>query len=339
MRDNYNVGIAATGMVLPKTCYSNDDIIEKIKSCTKGRDDVPELNSQWIEENIWIKQRYFFSEEETMCDVSVEAIEHALRSAGWDPMDLDFVILSSSSRHADYYSIPSLASRIQEKLKAYNAFAFDMSAACSGWVFAASQATAYIHSGMATRGVVICTEKQFEGLDFSDHRSSVLIGDMAVATLFESQDSAKVKRVYLKGNDEKQLSSIIRLPIFRHSDDGQMAVGYFGLDGRSVFKEGVSAMVGLTQHALESMNASVNDIDWFIYHQANGAMLRMVGRKVGMEDDRNLMNIQKVANTTAGTVPSVLHMYLQDGTIKRGDKVCCVAFGGGLTSGYYIFEY
>jgi 3-oxoacyl-[acyl-carrier-protein] synthase III len=339
MQKNYNVGIAATGMVLPQASYTNDDIINKIKSCTAGRGDIPELNSKWIEENIWIKKRYFFSSDESMKDVSVQAIEQALRSAGWDPMELDFVILSSSSRHADIFSIPSLACRIQEQLKAYNAFAYDMSAACSGWVYAASQATAFIQSGMATKGVVICTEKQKEGLDFTDHRSSVLIGDIAVATLFEKQDAPKVKSLYLRANDEKNLSNIIRLPIFQEMDDGQVGTGYFALDGRAVFKEGVSAMVELTGRALKSNNFEVSDIDWFVYHQANGAMLRMVGRKVGMEDNRNLMNIQEVANTTAGTVPSVLHMYMENGTIKRGDKVCCVAFGGGLTSGYFVFEY
>ena len=118
-----------------------------------------------------------------------------------------------------------------------------------------------------------------------------------------------------------------------------MLHGYFDLDGRTVFKEGVGVMTRLTQFMLSSNNLSVDDVDWFIYHQANGAMLRMVGRKIGMRDERNLMNIQQLANTTAGTIPSVLHMNIENGTIKRGDKVCCIAFGGGLTSGAVIFDF
>jgi 3-oxoacyl-[acyl-carrier-protein] synthase III len=338
MKQHFHVGIAATGMVLPKKCYTNDDIISLIKEKTVGREDVPELNSAWIEENIWIKSRYFFSEDETMCDVSVQAVEQALKTAGWDPMELDFVILSSSSGYADTYSIPSLAGRIQEQLNAFNAFAYDTSAACSGWVYAMTQGVAMIESGIANKGVVICTEKQKQGMDFSNHRSSILIGDVATATLLERQETAKVSSVHLRANNEKKLSSIIRLP-FMETENGALRIGYFALDGRTVFKEGVATMIALTQQTLASNGLQVDDIDWFIYHQANGAMLRMVGRKVGMDDQRNLMNIQKLANTTAGTIPSVLHMHIDDGTIKRGDKICCIAFGGGLTSGSIVFEY
>ncbi len=98
-------------------------------------------------------------------------------------------------------------------------------------------------------------------------------------------------------------------------------------------------MVSLTKKALSDNSLAVDDVDWFIYHQANGAMLRMVGRKIGMKDERNLMNIMQLGNTTSATIPSVLHMYIENGTIKRGDKVCCIAFGGGLTAGSFVFEY
>ena len=351
MRKDFNVGVVSTGMVLPKKCYTNDDIIEKIRAATKDMSGIPELNSQWIEENIWIKTRYFFAEDETLCDVSVKAVEQALAKAGWDPLDLDFVIFSSSSSHADVYSIPSVAGRVQEQLRAFNAFAYDTSAACSGWVYAMSQAVAFIESGIAGKGVVICAEKQEMGMNFTDHRTSILIGDVATATLLQREETPKVSSLHMQANDEKSLSSIIRLPFVARKDgkdltypfaEGEapaLRVGYFALDGRTVFKEGVMTMVTLTKQALMSNGLQVDDVDWFIYHQANGAMLRMVGRKVGMKDERNLMNIQELANTTAGTIPSVLHMYIENGTIKRGDKVCCIAFGGGLTAGYFLFDY
>jgi 3-oxoacyl-[acyl-carrier-protein] synthase III len=340
MKKGFHVGVAATGMVLPSKCYTNDDVLAEINKATEGRDDVPELNSKWIEENIWIKTRYYFSEDETMLDVSTKAVNQALLKAGWDPLELDFVILSSTSTRSDKCSsaIPSLACRVQEKLKAYNAFAYDTAAACSGWVYAASQAIAFIESGVAQKGAVICVEKQRVGLDYSNHRSSILIGDVAAATLFEKQVEPKITSLYMRANDEKNLSNIIRLPFHRYEND-RMCHGHFALEGRSVFKEGVGVMTRLTQLMLSKNELSVDDIDWFIYHQANGAMLRMVGRKVGMKDERNLMNIQQLANTTAGTIPSVLHMNIENGTIKRGDKVCCIAFGGGLTSGSVIFDF
>lgn len=341
MKKNFRAGVAATGMVLPKQCYTNDDIIAEINKATSGRDDVPELNSAWIEENIWIKTRYHFSEEENLVDASVSAVNQALEKAGWSAGDLDFVIFSSVSNHADKNSmiIPSAACLVQERCEAFNAFAYDTSAACSGWVYAMAQATAFIESGMAKRGVVICSEKQRQGLNFADHRSSVLIGDVATATLLERTEQPKTRSLYLKANDERKLSDIISLPYFRELPSGELQTGYFALQGKKVFKAGIMSMFHLTQATLEENQLAVDDVDWFIYHQANGAMLRQVGRKVGMKDERNLMNIQQLANTTAGTIPSVLHMHIENGTIKRGDTVCCIAFGGGLTSGSVLFEY
>ena len=341
MKKNFRAGVAATGMVLPKNCYTNDDIIAEINKATAGRTDVPELNSAWIEENIWIKTRHHFTKEESLIDASVDAVQQALARAGWDAADLDFVILSSVSCHSDENSmvIPSMACQIQEKLEAFNAFAYDTSAACSGWVYGMAQATAFVESGMAKRGVVICSEKQRQGLNFSDHRSSVLIGDVATATLLERTESVKTRSVYLKANDSRKQSDMIRLPYFRELEAGGLNTGYFSLQGKRVFKEGIMSMCRLTKETLVQNEMTVDDVDWFIYHQANGAMLRQVGRKIGMKDERNLMNIQQLANTTAGTIPSVLHMHIEDGTIKRGDTVCCIAFGGGLTAGSMLFEF
>lgn len=339
MNKTFNISVASTGMVLPKTKYSNDDIIEKIENATKDSGDIPKLNSKWIEENIWIKQRYFFNDDENLIDVSIQAVNQALSKAGWKASELDFVIMSSISFHTESSSmvIPSTACIVQDKLGAHNAFAITTSAACSGWVYGMGQGIAFIESGMAKKGVVICSEKQYEGMNFRDHRSSVLIGDVATATLIEASLDSKIQSIVMRSNTKKELSDIIRFPFHGHSRN--LNIGFFALDGRQVFKEGIKTMTSLTMQTLQSNDLSVEDIDWFIYHQANGAMLRQVGRRVGMTDSKNLMNIQELANTTAGTIPSVLHMHINNGTIKRGDKICCVAFGGGLTSGSIVFEY
>ena len=341
MKKDYHAKVAATGIVLPKTCYTNDQIIEKINAATQGRDDVPELRSDWIEENIGIRTRYYFDETESLVDASAKACEQALSQAGWRALDLDFVILCSISSHADKNgaAIPSSACLVQEQLGAYNAFAYDSLAACSGWVYGMAQGVAFIESKMAKRGAVICAEKQSVGLNYADHRSSVLIGDVATVTLLESSEQPQLGAIHLQANDEKKLSSIISLPYFRHDDDGHYQHGHFALKGQAVFKEGIRTMMILTEQALQVNELSLEDVDWFVYHQANAAMLRMVGRKLGIPDEKNLMNIDRLGNTTAGTIPSVLAMYMADGTIKRGDTVCCVAFGGGLTAGSVVFTY
>ena len=340
MKTSYHVGIAATGMILPKRSYTNQDIITYIKQANKDKQ-IPDLKPAWIEDNIGIKTRYFFGEDESLIEVSVKACLQALKKASWDASDLDFVIFSSISTHCDDQAgaIPSSACLVQEKLQAYNAFAYDTSAACSGWTYGLTQGVAHIESGFCKKGVIICSEKQLKGLDFSNHISSVLIGDVATATLLEKSATPKTKSVFLQANTGKQLSHIITLPYFRQTNEQAASVGFFALKGRTVFKEGTQTMVSLTQKALETNKLSVDDIDWFIYHQANGAMLRMVGKKVGIESKKNLQNIEVLGNTTAGTIPSVLHMHLESGLIKRGHKICCVSFGGGLTSGYVVFTY
>lgn len=341
MKTSYHVGIAATGMVLPKRKYSNQDIIERIKKATKDKKEIPELKAEWIEENIGIKDRYFFGDEELLVDVSTQACKQALQKASWQASDLDFIIFSSISTHCETGSmvIPSSACLTQEKLQAYHAFAYDTSAACSGWTYGMAQGIALIESGMCSKGAVICSEKQLKGLDFSNHISSVLIGDIATATLIEKTPQAKIQSVFLQANNKKNLSDIITLPYFSTEENKGDAIGFFDLKGRSVFKEGTQTMTDLTIKALKDNKLTSNDVSWFIYHQANGAMLRRVGKKVGIRDQQNLMNIHQLGNTTAGTIPSVLHMHIENGTIKRDDTICCVSFGGGLTSGSIVLTY
>ncbi len=342
MDKTFSVGVAATGLRLPERSYSNDEVLREISSAQKAAGmDVKELTSAWIEENIGIASRHYFSDDERLVDMSAEATQQALDRAGWDPMDLDFIIFASISMHSEMDSriIPSSACCVQEQLRAYNAFAYDSVAACSGFVYGMAQGVSFIEAGMSQRGAVICAEKQRKGLDFTDHRSSVLIGDAATVTLLEKTSSPKVYSMSLHANDDKQLSDIIHLKFQRQDEEGAMHKGYFGLQGPAVFKEGIRTMALLTLEALAHNHLSVDDVDWFIYHQANGAMLRMVQQKVGFAPEKNLMNIDRLANTTGATIPSVLHMHIENGTIQRGDKICCVAFGGGLTSGSVVFEY
>lgn len=342
MKQHYHARVAATGLRLPENCYSNSDVIEKIHAARQKAGLEPkELTSDWIEERIGIKSRYYFQENESLVDVSVEAVNQALAKAGWQATDLDFVILASISQSSGNNGsiIPATACRIQDALKAYNAFAYDMLAACSGFLYGMAQGVSFIESGMAKRGVVICSECQLPGLNFADHVSSVLIGDVATATLLEYSEAPEVKSMKLQSNQGPGTCDIISLPYHRLDQDGHRQSGHFGLQGKSVFKAGIKTMVDLTHQALQLNGLSHEDVDWFIYHQANGAMLRMVGDIVGFSPEKNLMNIDRLANTTGATIPSVLHMYIENGTISRGDTVCCVGFGGGVTAGNLVFRY
>jgi len=336
----FNVKICGTGMVLPKTVWTNEEVIKKIYEW-KERDNLPnkEIIPEQFEATTQIKERRYFDTNlgEDMISVSIEAAKQALEKSGWDHSTIDFIIFSTVSLCQDgTQKIPSSACKVQYALKAWNcSLAYDMQAACSGWVFAMANGISLIQSKMAKRGIIICTEKQQRGLDYRNEKSSMLIGDAATATLLEWSDTPKIFNVFCRNNLEGMNPNIIRLD-YEICNENESKRGYFSLDGKDVYKLGIENFIKLTY--ANKMGSGIENPDWYIYHQANGAMLEKVAEMAGVPKEKNLMTIQKLGNTTAATIPTVLHTYLENGTIKAGDKISFVAFGGGITMGCIMAE-
>lgn len=336
----FNVKISGTGMFLPKTIWSNQQVINKIYEW-KDKAGLPkkEIIPEQFEATTQIKERRYFNSDlgEDMISVSVNAVNQALEKSGWDPSTIDFIIFSTVSLAEDgTQKIPSCACKVQHEIKAWNcSIAYDMQAACSGWVFAMANGISLIQSKMAKRGIVICTEKQQRGLDYTNEKSSMLIGDAATATLIEWSDTPKIFNVLCKTNQKGMNPNIIRLD-YEVSNEKESKCGYFSLDGKDVYKMGIENFIKLTSE--NKLMSGVHNPDWYIYHQANGAMLEKVAEMANVPKEKNLMTIQTLGNTTAATIPTVLHTYLENGTIKQGDKVSFVAFGGGITMGCIMAE-
>jgi 3-oxoacyl-[acyl-carrier-protein] synthase-3 len=328
MKKNYRVRIASTGIYIPEGIMDNEAMIKRVRANT---DEAEFLTSEWIVERVGIHTRRRCLPHETLVYTNTVAMESALQKANWKAADLDFIILASISTWLEEggMAIPSTACLIQENVGAYNAFAFDMLAACSGFIYGMAQGISFIESGLCTRGAVLCSENHDRGLNYADPKSCILIGDVSTVTLLEKSDEPNVHDMILQANDEKKLSRIIELPFG----------GYFGLHGKQVYKEGVRTMIDITREIITRNGYIIADINWFIFHQANLLMLERVGESLGIPEGHNLMNIVDLANTTAGTIPSVLAQNIDNGTIKRGDKIVFTAFGGGLTSGSLLMTY
>lgn len=325
---SYSVRINTATLQLPSGVVDNEAVVRRVKENT---DEADFLTPEWIEERVGIVTRRRFSPDEKLVDLSVAALDSALQIAGWTPADLDFIILASISTWLEEggMAIPAMACLIQEQAGAFNAFAYDMLAACSGFTYGVAQAVSFIEGGLCDRGALICAENHDRGLNYADPTSCILIGDVTTATLLERAEEPQVHDMILLGNDARKLSHLIELPFG----------GYFGMKGRRVYREGVKSMCDVTQQIMDRNGYAVQEIDWFIFHQANELMLGSVGDLLRIPPERNLMNIREMANTTAGTIPSVLAQNLANGTIQRGDKIIFTSFGGGLTTGSILATY
>lgn len=373
----YNVKIDHFSMRLPENVVSNREFFERVSHYKLAAEIGPEAylaipegdrlriaqekypcSPDGFEAITMIRQRYQYNADASLVDKSIEVLQQALEEAGWDPSSLDFIIFSSVSRGYQNRDmvIPSVGCRIQEAVGARNAWAYDMQAACSGWVYPVQQATAFIQSGMAKRGAIVVTEIADAGLDYTNERSAGLIGDVATATLMSWSDEPGIFDVICEANrDPRVPSDIITTghpappphvvsepfcPIAFPARRSQIPPVYapFALKGKTVFGAGIREMA---RHARNNMATAQEGFqrepDWYVFHQANGAMLMKIIGDLGIDPARNLYNIDRLANTIGATIPSVM-AEVWGTKVKPGELVSAVAFGGGVTSGRLVFR-
>ena len=369
---SYNCKIDHFSMILPPNVVSNKEIFERIAvhklAASISKEEffnIPEedrlkvaqekfpLSYESFEKVTMIKQRYQYDVGTSVVDKSKEVLEKALNEAGWDPKSLDFIIFSSVSEDFAHKTmkIPTVSCVIQEAVGAWNAWAYDMKAACSGWVYPVQQAVAFIQSGMAKRGAIVITEMSDLDLEYTNEKSAPLIGDVATATLLSWSDEPGIFDIKCEANtgDPNIGSDIITYghrqslnnndfyPLINKTTKSELLCEPFRLKGKSVYAGGIKEM---TRHTVNNINSCKSffgkEPDWFVYHQANGAMLQKILSNLEIPLSKNLYNIDRLANTIAATIPSVL---ADDWSkINKGDIVSAVAFGGGVTSGRLLIK-
>jgi 3-oxoacyl-[acyl-carrier-protein] synthase-3 len=320
--------IVATGMALPEKIVTNDDIAK-----------VVETNDEWIRTRTGIRERRVAAPGEATSTFATLAAQQALQKAGMEASELDCILVATITPDCPF---PASACLVQEKLGAKNAMAMDLSAACSGYLYALQVADAYIRSGIHKNIMVIGAECLTKVLNWEDRGSCILFGDGAGATLVQPSEERGV--FYSDMGTDGEHYELIYIPgggTLRPTtaETLEQKLQYAVVNGRDVYRLAVKHAEIVINRALEKNNLSIDDIKLLIPHQANQRITEAVAERIGMPLDRVSSNIEYYGNTSAATVPICLHEAAEQGRLEKGDLVLLVAFGAGFTWGTILLNW
>lgn len=322
--------IAGVGHAVPERVMTNDDIAELV-----------DTNDAWIVQRTGIRERRVCAPEETSGTLSITASNEALRRAGWDPNTLDIVIVGTVTSDMIF---PATACLVQDAIGARNAGAFDVGAACAGFIYALAVATGMIESKQAKRILVVGVDVLSKYVDWSDRATCVLFGDGAGATLLEArEDTARgvLKTVMLSdGSGAKHIN--IEAGGSRYPVSGNDWINknrHVYMAGAEVYRFAVNAMGDACLRVLDQVGMTPDDIDLFVPHQANSRIIDSAAEKLGLPPDKVFKNVHKYGNTSGGSIPLALFEAVEEGRLKEGMIVLTVGFGAGLVWGANIIRW
>ena len=323
------VGIAGTGMHVPERVVPNSWF-----------EDFLDTSDEWIVQRTGIHERRYAGEGETTSTMSVAAARQACENAGIDPKDLDAILVGTLTPD---YPLPSTACLVQAELGAKNAFAMDVAAACTGFIYGTQVGESLIAAGRAERVLVIGAETLSRVIDFSDRGSCILFGDgagAAILTPHETCGQGRIVRTEL-GADGKGFDNIIIPGGGSKQPQGVDVLEQHGqfihLKGREVFRFAVSIMGEMIERMAEGID--LDEVSLVVPHQVNKRIIDAAVERIDLPPERVAVNIEKFANTSAATVPMALHEAVRDGRIEKGKYVITVAFGAGMTWGASLIEW
>ncbi|MGN0481953.1 MAG: beta-ketoacyl-ACP synthase III [Lachnospiraceae bacterium] len=320
-----NTKIIGTGSYLPPKVMTNDELATFV-----------DTNDEWIQSRTGIQKRHIAIEEST-ADMAISSAERALADAGLTAEALDLIIVATVSSDQ---LLPSTACQVQGAIGAVNAFAFDLSAACSGFVFALSVADSYIKSGAIKRALVIGVETLSKIVDWSDRSTCVLFGDgggAAVLAATEENTGILACAQHADGSRGDVLACKNRSNNNPYIA-GDLTPGYVTMNGQEVFRFAVKKVPLLIKETLEKANLTLDDIDVFLLHQANVRINQAIAKKLGIDFAKCPVNLHENGNTSAGSLPLLLDECRKNGTVKEGQTVLLAGFGAGLTWGCNIIK-
>ena len=319
--------IAGTGHFLPKNVVTNDDLAK-----------IMDTSDEWISSRTGIRERRLATEE-TTASMSAEAAKLALADAGISEQDIDLIIVATVS--ADHMT-PSTACEVQAAIGADKAVAFDVNAACSGFLFALQMADTYIKQGVYKNALIIGAETLSKIMDWNDRSTCVLFGDGAGAAVVcaaedESQGLASLtlgsdgaKGMVLAGINRSNNNPYVKTDIGPH---------YIHMDGQEVYKFAVTTVPASIEQVLDEAGLTCEDIKYFVLHQANIRILQSVSKRLKVSMDKFPISLDHCGNMSAASVPVLLDEVNRKGMLKKGDKIVLAGFGGGLTWGACVVEW
>jgi len=321
--------ITGWGMFVPEPVLTNDDIAKMV-----------DTNDEWIRDRTGIRQRHIARENEFPSTLAVEASIKALQVANLAPTELDLIICASSSPE---YIFPATACLIQDQIGATKAGAFDLSAACSGFIYATNMAAQAIRSGSIKNALVIGTETLSRFVNWKDRNTCILFGDGAGAFVIQASERPGGILSAVMHSDGSGADSLTLLGGGARYPATEASVHegkhFIQMDGKEVFRFATRVMGRATQESLELAGLTTNDVQWIVPHQANYRIIETAAKYLKMPLDKFIINVDRYGNTSTASIPIATVEALEKGQIKSGDKVVFVGFGAGLTWGAMTVEW
>lgn len=324
-----NVGIIGTGAYLPERRLTNFDL-EKIV----------DTSDEWITSRTGIKERRIAADDEASSDLAVKAAKQAMANAGITAEQVDLIIVATVTPDM---SFPATACLVQEQIGAPKAATFDLSAACTGFIYGISTAAQFIATGTYEHALVIGVECLSRIVDWTDRNTCVLFGDGAGAAVLGPVKEGYGFQSFELGGDGsgKDLLKIAaggsRLPASENTVANSLHTLY--MNGREVFKFAVRVMTSASDVALEKANLSFEDIDLFVPHQANSRIIEAAMKRYGLPDEKVVVNLDRYGNMSSASIPVALHEAIEEGRVTDGDTLVLCGFGGGLTWGATVLNW
>lgn len=327
----YRSRVAGIGSYLPEKILSNFDLEKMV-----------ETSDQWIVERTGIERRHIAAEGEGTSDLCVRAAQKALADANLTAQDIDMIIVGTVTGDRQ---MPSTACYVQSKLGCRNIVAFDLNAACSGFLYATSIADQFIRTGMYKNVLVLGAEVLSRFVNFKDRETCILFGDGAGAFVIQrAQDGDKNVIASTHLHADGDLAELLTLPgggsLMPQSQyvlDNNLH--YVSMKGREIFKNAVRTMALCCKEALDANEMSPDQVDWIIPHQANKRIVEAVADQFKFPMERVILYLHETGNTSSASIPLAFDWAVQNGKIKRGQTLLLTAFGAGLTSGSVLLRY
>jgi 3-oxoacyl-[acyl-carrier-protein] synthase-3 len=317
--------IAGTGGYLPERVMENKEF-----------EDLVSTSDEWIRERTGIERRHIAADDESTSDMALAAAQRAIEAANINAEDLDLIIIATSTGDKIF---PSAACIVQRRLGISNIPAFDVNAACAGFVYALDVADRFIRTEGATCALVIGADIYSRIIDWTDRATCVLFGDGAGAVVLKASEKPGIMSTHIHADGAHE--EMLHVPGGLSSGLASMKEkgAYIRMKGNEVFKKAVSTLGKIAQETLAANNLDKNDINWLVPHQANMRIIKATAKKLDMPLERTIITVNEHANTSSASIPLAFDVAVRDGRIKRGDLLLFEGFGAGFTWGSALVRY
>jgi 3-oxoacyl-[acyl-carrier-protein] synthase-3 len=317
--------IAGTGSYLPEKVVTNQDL-----------EQMMDTSDEWIRERTGIKRRHLAADGEKTSDLALAAAEPALDMAGITAEDIDLIIIATTTPDKVF---PGTACIVQRRLGVGGCGAFDIQAACSGFVYGLDLGDRYIRTGAANNVLVIGAETLSRLTNWEDRATAVLFGDGAGAVVLQESDEPGIISTHIHADG--QYEDLLQVPqgVSSGYDVTRAGEAFIQMNGNAVFRRAVATLDSIARETLDRNNVDKHDLDWFVPHQANMRIITAAAKKLDMPMERVIVTVDEHANTSAASIPLALDVAVRDGRIKRGELLLFEAFGAGFTWGSALLRF